>query len=212
MDDKLFQIDRFNISHMPQPQKPLTHHDFIVRHIYILLIKPNTHEPYCAEIVHDLCILAHCGELMNWVYTAPWWPKTKIPACVFRSNLTLILTYLNPNIVSVGFWSAMLSILSSIVKSEFKAELEFDAGKLQRVEDIRNQLDGHIPTDHSYSHNVHRRSGGGGSMQISNDDFKFQPGICYYLAIPTTSKSSVTVRSFNYYLSIDGGIHGGAIC
>ena len=97
----------------------------------------------------------------------------------------------------------MLSILSSIVKSEFKAELEFDAGKMQRVEDIRNQLEsGHIPTDHSYnSHNIHRRSGGGGSMQISNDDFKFQPGICYYLAIPTTSnRFFLPLSLLNYYI------------
>ena len=112
----------------------------------------------------------------------------KRPVFTHQSNLTLILAYLNPNILSVGFWSAMLSILSSIVKSEFKAELEFDAGKLQRVEDIRNQYETHV-TDHSFdSHNIHKRSGGGGSMQISNDDFKFQPGICYYLAIPTTCK------------------------
>ena len=128
-----------------------------------------------------------CGKLMDRFYTAPWWPRG--PACLFQSNLTLILAYLNPNILSVGFWSAMLSILSSIVKSEFKAELEFDAGKLQRVEDIQNQLNSHMPTDHNYSHNIHKRSGGGGSMQISNDDFKFQPGICYYMAIPTTGKS-----------------------
>jgi len=103
--------------------------------------------------------------------------------------------------LSVGFWSAMLSILSSIVKSEFKAELEFDAGKLQRVEDIQNQLNSHMPTDHNYSHNIHKRSGGGGSMQISNDDFKFQPGICYYMAIPTT----VLMAIYMVVLFVEGG-------
>ena len=103
----------------------------------------------------------------------------------------------------------MLTILTSIIKSEFKAELEFDAGKLQRVEDLKNQLEGHMPADHSYSHNIHKRSsGGGGSMQVSTDDFKFQPGICYYLAIPTTSKcSSLKALQFENFISFDGGVY-----